>query len=94
MTGETLSTKAVKGTARALECIDNIEGSDSFPRIMLERRSYSRTQRHIPLSVFSVCDRITNDVLQEDLQNTTSLLVDEARDTLDTATTSETTNSL
>ena len=33
-------------------------------------------------------------VLEEDLEDTTGLLVDEARDTLDTATTSETTDSL
>jgi hypothetical protein len=33
------------------------------------------------------------DIFKESLENTTSLLVDEARDTLDTATTSKTTNS-
>jgi len=33
-------------------------------------------------------------ILKENLQNTTSLLIDEARDTLDTSTTSKTTNSL
>ena len=48
---------------------------------------------YIPLCVLSVCDRVTDDVLQENLEDTASLLVDEARDTLDTATTSETTNS-
>ena len=32
-------------------------------------------------------------VLQEDLEDTTSLLVDETRDTLDTATAGKTTNS-
>ena len=49
---------------------------------------------HIPLRVLSVCDGVTDDVLQEDLEDTASLLVDEARDTLDTATTSKTTNGL
>ena len=44
--------------------------------------------------MLSVCDGVTNDVLQKDLQNTTGLLVDEARDTLDTTTTSKTTNGL
>lgn len=39
-----------------------------------------------------VSHRVTNDVLQEDLENATGLLVDETRDTLDTATTSETTD--
>ena len=43
--------------------------------------------------MLSVRDRVTDDVLEEDLENTTSLLVDEARDTFHTATASETTNS-
>ena len=48
----------------------------------------------IPLGVFSVGDRVTDDVLEEDLENATSLFVDETRNTLDTTTTSETTNGL
>ena len=44
-------------------------------------------------SVLSVGDRVTDDVLEEDLEHTTGLLVDETGDTLDTATTSETTDS-
>ena len=48
----------------------------------------------IPLGVFSVGDRVTDDVLEEDLENTTGLLVDETRDTLHTTTTSETADSL
>ena len=47
----------------------------------------------LPLGVFSVCDSITNDTLKEGLEYTTGLLVDHGRDTLDTATTSETTDS-
>ena len=43
-------------------------------------------------SVLGVGDRVPDDVLKEDLEDTTSLLVDETRDTLDTATTSETAN--
>jgi hypothetical protein len=42
--------------------------------------------------VFSISDRITNDILEESLQDTTSLLIDKTRDTLDASTTSETTN--
>ena len=45
-----------------------------------------------PLGVFSVSDGIPNDVLKEDFEDTTSLLVDQARDTLDTSTASQTTN--
>jgi hypothetical protein len=44
----------------------------------------------LPLCVLSVGDSITNDTLKEGLENTTSLLVDHGRDTLDTTTTSET----
>ena len=44
----------------------------------------------LPLGVLSVGDSVTDDVLQEDLEDTTGLLVDQARDTLDTTTTSQT----
>jgi len=47
----------------------------------------------LTLSVLSVGDGVTNDRLKEGLENTTGLLVDHGRDTLDTTTTSETTDS-
>ena len=40
----------------------------------------------LPLGMFSVGDSITDDVLKEDLEDSTGLLIDEARDTLDTST--------
>ena len=43
--------------------------------------------------MLSVCDGVTDDVLEEDLEDTTGLLVDETRDTLDTATAGKTTDS-
>lgn len=43
--------------------------------------------------VLGVGDRVTDDVLKEDLKDTTSLFVDETGDTLDTTTTSETADS-
>ena len=43
-------------------------------------------------SVLGVGDRITDDVLQEHLQDSTSFFVDQSRDTLDTTTTSQTAN--
>ena len=47
--------------------------------------------RHgLSLGVLAVGDGITDDVLEEDLQDSTSLLIDEAGDTLDTTTASET----
>ena len=44
--------------------------------------------------MLSVCDRVPNNILEENLEDTTCLFVDETRDTLHTATTCETTNSL
>jgi len=44
----------------------------------------------LALGVLAVGDGVTDDVLEEDLENTTGLLVDETRDTLHTTTTSET----
>ena len=40
--------------------------------------------------MLGVGDRVTDDVLEEDLEDTAGLLVDETGDALDTATTSET----
>ena len=44
----------------------------------------------LPASVLRVSDGVTDDVLKEHLQDPTSLLVDEARDALDTTTAGET----
>ena len=59
-------------------------------------RNSLNTELHndLPLGVLSVCDGVPDDVLEEDLEDTTSLLIDEARDTLHTATAGETTDSL
>ena len=46
----------------------------------------------LPPGVLSVGNGVPDDVLKEDLEDTTGLFVDETRDTLDTATTSETTD--
>ena len=43
----------------------------------------------LPLGMFSVGDSITDDILKEDLEDTSGLLIDEARDTLDTSTASQ-----
>ena len=47
----------------------------------------------LPLSVLGVGDGITDDVLEEHLQDTAGLLVDKSRDTLDTTTASQTADS-
>ena len=44
----------------------------------------------LPLGVFGIGDGITDDVLKEDLEDTTGLFVDQARDTLDTSTSRQT----
>ena len=48
----------------------------------------------LPLRVLSVCDGVTDNVLQENLENATGLLIDETRNTFHTATTGQTANSL
>lgn len=44
----------------------------------------------LALGVLSVCDSITDDTLEEGLEDTTGLLVDHGRDTLNTTTTRQT----
>ena len=47
----------------------------------------------LALGVLSVGDGVTDNTLEEGLENTAGLLVDHGRDTLDTTTTSETADS-
>ena len=56
----------------------------------LERVDNIQRGDRLAFGVFGVGDSITDDALEEGLENTTGLLVDHGRDTLDTATTSET----
>ena len=44
----------------------------------------------LPLGVFGVGDSIPDDVLKEDLEDSTGLLIDETRNTLDSSTASQT----
>merc|ERR1712035_190772 len=46
----------------------------------------------LSFGVFSVCDCVSDDILKEYLQDTTSLFVNQTRNTFDTTTTSKTTN--
>ena len=43
----------------------------------------------LPLGVFGVGDSIPDDVLKENLEDSTGLLIDESRDTLDSSTASQ-----
>jgi hypothetical protein len=47
----------------------------------------------LPAGMLSVGDGITDDILEKDLEDTTSLFVDQTGDTLDTTTTGETSDS-
>lgn len=42
--------------------------------------------------MLGVCHGVTNDILEEDFEDTTGFLVNETRDTLDTTTASKTAN--
>jgi len=46
----------------------------------------------LPLGVFGVGNSVTDNVLEENLKNTSGFFVDEAGDTLDTTTTGQTPN--
>ena len=46
----------------------------------------------LSLGVFSVCDGVADDILQENLQYTTSFFIDETRYTLDTTSACKTTD--
>jgi hypothetical protein len=44
----------------------------------------------LPLGMFSVGDSISDDILKENLENTTGLFIDESRDTLDSSSAGQT----
>ena len=69
-------------TAKAIQCTT----------LTLQRVDDVHRRDRLPLGVLSVGDSITDDVLKEDLEDAASLLVDQTRDTLDTTTTSQTTD--
>ena len=67
-------------TAKAIE-----SAALPFQSIDHIHRSHS-----LPFGVLCVGDGITDDVLKEDLEDTTGLLIDEARDTLDSTSAGKT----
>ena len=62
---------------------ESIEGT-SLP---LEGIDHIHGGDGLPLGVLGVGDGIPDDILKEDLEDTTGLLIDESRDTLDSSTT-------
>ena len=65
---------------------ESVEGT-SLP---LEGIDHIHSGDSLPLGVLSVGDSIPDHVLQEHLEDTTGLLVDESRDTLDSSTSRQT----
>jgi hypothetical protein len=76
LSGVSLTSESVEGTALTFQSIDDVHGGDG-----------------LPLGVLGVGDSVTDDVLKEYLQDASGLLVDESGDTLDTASTSQTSDS-
>ena len=58
--------------------------------LSLESVHYIKSGDGLPASVLSVCDGITDDVLEEDFQYASGFLIDEAGDALDTTSASKT----
>ena len=75
----------------AASCLpsETIEGTS----LSLERVHYVERGDGASFGVFGVGDRVTNDRFEEELEDTTRLVVDETRDTLDTSTSRKTSDS-
>ena len=58
----------------------------------LERKNDIRGSDSLTASVLSVGHSVTNDILEEDLENATCLLIDETADSLDTSSSCQTAN--
>ena len=63
---------------------ESVQGT-SLP---LEDVDHTHGSDGLPLGVLGVGDGIPDDVLKEDLEDSTGLLIDESRDTLDSSTAS------
>lgn len=87
------NTEAVKCAARALECVDNVKSSDGLSLCVFSVcHRVTNDLEYCCQQKFGWLDIIAH-IFEESLENTTSLLVDQTRDTLDTTTASKTTNS-
>ncbi|KAG4948179.1 hypothetical protein JHK82_041359 [Glycine max] len=62
------------------------------PSLPLKRINNVHSRNGLPPSVLRVSNGVTDDILQEDLENTASLLVDQTADTLHATPASQTTN--
>jgi len=85
---QSLVTKGIEGQKMNLTS-ESVQGT-SLP---LESVDNIHGSDSLPLGVLGVSDSVTNDVLEEHLEDTAGFLVDETRDTLYTTTTSQSTDS-
>jgi hypothetical protein len=69
------------------------EKTGKLTALALESVDNVERSNSLALGVLSVGDGVADNTLEEGLENTTGLLVDHGRDTLDTTTTSETADS-
>ena len=78
------------GCHKGVGCLttESVEGAS----LALEGIDHIHGGDSLPLGVLSVGDSVTDDVLQENLENTTGLLIDEARDSLHTTSAGQTTD--
>ena|SRR5579863_6926895 len=87
-----LSTEAVQRTPRPLESVDNVQSGDGFPLgVFCVSHRVANDLRRTLRDNYDDRQR-TPYILEENLENTTSLFVDQAGDTLHTTTTRETTD--
>ena len=84
----------LSGAARCLLSVSNDLSTESVQSTTLTFQSVDDVHGSdgLTLGVLGVGDGIADDVLEEDLENTASLFVDQTRDTLDTASASQTTD--
>jgi len=82
---------------RTVECLRLLCGNESLTTesvegsaLTLESIDNIHSSDSLPLGMLSVGDSITDDVLKENLKDTSGLLIDQARDTLDTTSASQT----
>jgi hypothetical protein len=84
-----LSAKPIECAARAFQSIDNIKGGDGFAIWSQSMMIHDSERKNVPLSMLGVGDGVTDNILEEDFENTTSLFIYETRDTFDTTTAGE-----
>lgn len=75
------------------KCSEATEDARELTALPLQGVDDIKRVDSLPLAVLSVCDGVTDDALQEALEDSTRLLVDHGGDTLDTTTAGQTTNS-